>query len=214
MTTVADPPNNFQVKNQIVKALLEAIFDVLDFDGKRSIIEFARLDYLKDELPTNGGIPYTDFLKLVEAMNILLAYSNKVMYEIGRKFAFYFSPFGTHLVEFVELVQKNLLNNMQIEINYPSKNKIEIKIYSCPFCRGLQTYLVNKDFGQEKKETKISNTKGINTGFTCQFMKGVLEETIKNSANLNVEVKVVHKRKTEDYCLFEAFLIEKETPKN
>ena len=65
------------VKNSLINALLTAIFDEIDSDGRHSIIQHANLGYMNisENLPPNGFTPLEDFLKLVDSMNYLLIFS-------------------------------------------------------------------------------------------------------------------------------------------
>jgi predicted hydrocarbon binding protein len=185
------------VKNSIINALLEAIFDILDADGKSSIINYAKLQYMKEKLPSNGETPYEDFIKLINAMNFLLAYSTKVLYEIGRKFAFYLSPFGTKLVEFFEQINGSLIDEMTTKIMFPDDNKIEIVLNCCPFCHGV-----------------VSIMPAISTqtqGFSCDFFRGLLYETIYKSEDRDEGIFVDHTSKGLNECKFEIVVGNKES---
>lgn len=176
------------VKNPLVNALLEAIYDVLDYDGRRSIIDFAHIEYMANKLPSDGQIPMSDFYKLINAMNILLAYSKTVMYEIGRKFSFYLSPFGVHFMEFIDLIEDNLVGETIINIEYPSENEIDVYLKQCPFCKGLDEIFD----GDQKTE-----------GFSCEFFRGLLDETLKKSINQGVNINVFHIEKNSEFCKFQ-----------
>ncbi|MBD3352099.1 MAG: hypothetical protein GF364_11485 [Candidatus Lokiarchaeota archaeon] len=182
------------VKNSLVNALLEAIFDVLDADGRKSIIQFANVDITNEKLPSKGTTSFDDFIKLVNAMNFLLAYSKTVMYEIGRKFSFYFSPYGGTLSDFIDLIQNTLSNEMKTEISYPKDNMILIKIKNCPFCKGAVTILPGR-----KTE-----------GFTCEFFKGLIYGTMAKSSDLGDSIEVSHICKGLNECIFEVEIQKKE----
>lgn len=175
------------VKNSIINALVEAIFDILDADGKNSILNYAKLQHLKEKLPSDGETSYKDFITLINAMNFLLAYSNTVLYEIGRKFAFYLSPFGTKLMEFFEQVQSYLIDDMNAKIEFLGENQIHITLKACPFCKGV-----------------VSILPAISTqGFSCDFFRGLLYETIFKSEERHVSISVEHTSKSLNECQFE-----------
>jgi len=173
------------VKNNLINALLEAIYDEIDRDGRNSIIEHANLGYMKNNLPPNGFTPIEDFLKLVDSMNYLLIFSKSIMFEIGRKFSFYLSPVGTHLRDFIEMIKTKLIN-LQIELDNSSDEKIHVTVMECPFCRSIQKL----------------NPAIISRNFTCEFFRGFLCETVKNSAQTDVSVKVEHFNQETGICKF------------
>jgi len=186
------------VKNNVINALLEAMYDVLDSDGRLSIIRYANLEHLKNRLPSDGDSPFEDFLKLLSSMNFLLAYSPKVMYELGRKFAFYFSPFGSHIMEFVDLLVDSLYQEIQFDVNYPKENEIEICLTSCPFCRGMSAL----------------NSHPQTVEYNCDFFSGVIYEALRKSAENDYIIEVNHSHKTTKGCIFKVNLLPKHQTNN
>jgi hypothetical protein len=90
------------INNNVLNALLEAFYDILDLDGKRSILMLAHLPGLMDtKLPTNGTTNWEIFEKILEAMRMLLQYSDKILFQIGRKFSIYLDPYGSSFDEFI-----------------------------------------------------------------------------------------------------------------
>ncbi|MHA1729893.1 MAG: hypothetical protein ACTSWY_14360 [Promethearchaeota archaeon] len=161
------------VGNNIVNALLHAIQDVMGFDGKLSIIRFAGVEHLKEQLPSHGDLSIEEFQKLVDSLNYLLLYSKQCMYEIGRKFSFYLSPYGLPIYDFIALLKKSM-KSTKIEMKITSK-EINIKIYDCPFCLTMKSFLSkDKEF------------------FTCEFFKGVFFESVTKNANQNTQVEIKH----------------------
>lgn len=173
------------VKNNLINALLTAIFDEINSDGRNSIIQHANLGYMSENLPSNGFTPLEDFLKLVDSMNYLLIFSKSIMFEIGRKFALYLSPFGTPLGDLIEMIKTKLID-LQIEMDYRSDDKINVTVIECPFCRSIQKL----------------NAAIISRNFTCEFFRGFLHETVKKSAHTNISVKVDHFNQKSGICKF------------
>jgi len=175
------------VKNSLINALLTAIFDEIDSDGKKSILEHANLGYMNsiENLPANGFTPIEDFLKLLDSMNYLLIFSKSIMYEIGRKFSFYISPFGTQIGDLIEKIKTKLID-LQIELEYNTDDKILVTVKQCPFCRSIQKL----------------NPAIVSRNFTCEFFRGFLFETVRKSANTDVSIKVEHSDQKNDICKF------------
>ena len=110
------------IQNAIINALLEAFNDILDYDGKRSILIFAKLEHWIDEkLPPTGTTSLKDFEKLIKAMRILLQYSENILFEIGRKFSIYLDPSGTSFKDFIVMLNRSL-TDLEISFNPSSLN--------------------------------------------------------------------------------------------
>ena len=92
---------NTLISYHIVNSLLESVFDVLDADGKKSILTFANLPeliHLKEKITE---IPLSTFVAILQSITTLLQHSNTILYEIGRKFSFYLDPFGSEFSHFI-----------------------------------------------------------------------------------------------------------------
>ncbi|MHA1340786.1 MAG: hypothetical protein ACTSRZ_12205 [Promethearchaeota archaeon] len=176
------------VKNSLIKALLEALFDVLDADGVNSILKFANIEIDKDNLDPEGETPTEVFNSIIEAINTLLLYSNKVLYEVGRKFAFYIAPFGADLEEFYRIFEKNINDKLQIQIENKVENKLKIIVQNCPFCHG-------------KLITSPTMNGAIN--LDCEFYKGFISETIKKGLAINSSFTIDQTEKSKSKCVFE-----------
>lgn len=188
------------VKNNLINALLTAIFDEIDTDGRNSILDHASLEYMckSENLPPNGFTPLEDFLKLVDSMNYLLIFSKSIMFEIGRKFSFYLSPYGTKMGDLLETIKTKLID-LQIELDYRSDDKINVTVLKCPFCRSIQ------------KLNPVIKSRN----FTCEFFRGFLFETVKKSAQTDVSVNVTHFNEKEDgLCKFRIKIDPINKPKN
>ena len=76
----------------------KAFYDVLDLDGKRSILAAAGLETLmENKLPPDEFSSSSLLNKLLFSMRNLLQFSDRVLFEIGRKFSIYFDPWGVLL---------------------------------------------------------------------------------------------------------------------
>jgi hypothetical protein len=127
------PDSKNYVNNSVINALLEAIFDILDYNGKSSILTLSgRLDLLKEKLP-QGTSKSSEFLKIINSMRTLLEFSSKILFEIGKKFSIYLDPYGSSILEFIEILnnsfvdpsfnlQKNSKNNLSLSIVTQNNN--------------------------------------------------------------------------------------------
>lgn len=124
------------VKNSVITALLQAYLDSLDYDGMKSILREAELLELKDTRNVNpeGEIDFFSFKKLISAQNCLLYDSNKLLYEIGRKFSFYLFPYGKSFTEIISEITKLIKTNWDVQIKEKSEKKYVIRISKCVFC--------------------------------------------------------------------------------
>ncbi len=127
-----------EINSEVVNALLESFYDVLDRDGKRSILAFANLeqDLMDKKLPP-GTFPYSEFLKIIRSMKQLMAFSSSVMRELGRKFAIYLNPYGTDFRGFIEMLN-NYFGHSHFtleleEIPETGSKNFKISLENCPF---------------------------------------------------------------------------------
>ena len=127
-----------EINSEVVNALLESFYDVLDRDGKRSILAFANLEHdLMDKKLPPGTFPYSEFLKIIRSMKQLMAFSSSVMRELGKKFAIYLNPYGTDFHGFIEMLNTYFGHShfiLQIE-DYPElgRKNFKVKLENCPF---------------------------------------------------------------------------------
>ena len=124
------------VKNRVITALLQAYLDSLDYDGMKSILREAELLELKDARDVNpeGEIDFFSFKKVIAAQNCLLYESNRLLYEIGRKFSFYLFPYGKSFAETVSEITELINTDWDVKIIEKTQDKIVIRIYKCVFC--------------------------------------------------------------------------------
>lgn len=124
------------VKNRVVTALLQSYLDNLDYDGMKSILKEAGLIHLKDmrDVDPNGTIDFFSFKKIIAAQNCLLFDSNKLLFEIGKKFSFYLFPFGKSFEEIIHEINELILTDWKVEIIEKSNNLFAVKVEKCIFC--------------------------------------------------------------------------------
>jgi len=124
------------VKNRVVTALLQSYLDNLDYDGMKSILKEAGLIHLKDmrDVDPNGTIDFFSFKKIIAAQNCLLFDSNKLLFEIGKKFSFYLFPFGKNFEEIISEINELILTDWKVEITEKSNNLFVVKVEKCIFC--------------------------------------------------------------------------------
>jgi hypothetical protein len=96
------------INNGVLNALSDAFTDVLDADGRASILSVAGYGPLvAGKLPA-GETPTSVLAAVVDAMSCLLVSSDSVVHEIGRKFAHYLDPCGTSFPDFVGCLNAQL----------------------------------------------------------------------------------------------------------
>ncbi len=119
-----------EVNNSVINALLEAFYDVLDLDGKRSILAAAGLETLmENKLPPDEFSSSSLLNKLLFSMRNLLQFSDRVLFEIGRKFSIYFDPSGSSFEEFIALLN-NQFHDIQLSIAKVESDVFEINMQS------------------------------------------------------------------------------------
>ena len=125
-----------KVHNKVLIALLQSYLDVLDYDGLKSILREAELLELKnlDDINPNSHMDFFFFKKLIAAQNCLLYESNKVLYEIGKKFSFYLFPYGKKFEEIIEEINQLIETDWNIKIIKSKPKKFIISINKCIFC--------------------------------------------------------------------------------
>ena len=124
------------VKNKVITALLQSYLDNLDYDGMKSILREAELLELKDmrDVDPNGEIDFFSFKKLIAAQNCLLYDSNDLLYEIGRKFAFYLFPYGKDFEEIIKEINELIVTDWKVSLVDCTEHFVVIKVDKCVFC--------------------------------------------------------------------------------
>ena len=145
------------VKNSVITALLQAYLDSVDYDGMKSILREAELLEFKDTRDVNpdGEIDFFSFKKLITAQNCLLYESNKLLFEIGKKFSFYLFPYGKSFTDIISEITKLINTNWDVQIKEKSENRYVIGINKCVFCSEI--------------------------GVSCDFFRGFLIHSLEKS---------------------------------
>ncbi len=171
-----------EINSEVVNALLESFYDVLDRDGKRSILAFANLeqDLMDKKLPP-GTFPYSEFLKIIRSMKQLMAFSSSVMRELGRKFAIYLNPYGTDFRGFIDMLntyfgQSHFTLESQ-ETPETGEKCFKIRLENCPFLE----------------------YDGYTDGM-CDFFEGMFSEGIRKSMGGTVKIDRNQCSSFDDNC--------------
>ena len=124
------------VKNRVITALLQSYLDNLDYDGMKSILREAELLDLKDmrDVDPEGTIDFFSFKKLIAAQNCLLYDSSELLYEIGRKFAFYLFPYGKNFEEIIKEINELIVTDWKVSIFKFTDTYVVVNVEKCVFC--------------------------------------------------------------------------------
>ncbi|MHA1267666.1 MAG: V4R domain-containing protein [Candidatus Helarchaeota archaeon] len=132
----ADEPK--EIRMIVFSALLTALHEVMGRDGKNSVLRFAGLDNFLQEIPPPSikeVVPYNTFKLLLNSMNDLLGHgTDAILYESGRKFAIYLTPFGYSLKEVVEKLSNWMGGTWSVE---KDNEEGVVRIVNNPFAKGL-----------------------------------------------------------------------------
>ncbi|TFG25735.1 MAG: hypothetical protein EU533_00875 [Promethearchaeota archaeon] len=163
------------VKNRVVTAILQSYLDILDYDGMKSILREAELLELKDlrEVDPEGTINFFSFKKIISAQNWLLYDSSQLLYEIGKKFAFYLFPFGKKFEDIILELNELIETDWKVEIIEKSDSKYIINVRKCVFCSEIgiscdlfKAFLINslqKSLPSNKYVTPIITKENVNS---------------------------------------------------
>ncbi|HMF31135.1 MAG TPA: hypothetical protein VKK79_06960 [Candidatus Lokiarchaeia archaeon] len=155
-----------RVKNIVINALLESFYDILDRDGRNSILRAAGTPELMDaQLDPREYTDYEVFNKIIDAMNLLLQFSEFIAYEIGRKFAIYSDPSGNGIRAIIQNLQEWIQTGWTIEVirEDPESQEMVIKVENCPFCGTC-------------KEA------GSCGAVTCDFLRGIFSMSLEKTS--------------------------------
>ncbi|MHA1148485.1 MAG: hypothetical protein ACTSR8_09585 [Promethearchaeota archaeon] len=124
------------VKNRVISAYLQAFYDLLDYDGMKSILNEAGLLELKDQRDPdpNESIALETLNKIIAAQNCLLYGCDDLLYEIGKKFSFYLFPYGKSLAEILDELKELIQTNWHVKLVKETENEVLIHIQNCIFC--------------------------------------------------------------------------------
>jgi predicted hydrocarbon binding protein len=154
---MAESPPPPRVQNIVINALLESFYDVLDMDGKVSILRAAgALDLLGESLNPREYSDYALLEKIVDAMNQLLQFSEEIAYVIGRKFAVYSDPTGSGIHTLVRNLKDWIQADWDLQVIQEDLEppRIILQVTNCPFC------------GRCKQP-------GVCGTVTCDFLRGI-----------------------------------------
>ena len=120
----------------MVTAFLQAYLDILDYDGMKSVLKEADLMNIKDsrDVDPNDSIEFVSFYKIIDAQNLLLFGCYRLLYEVGKKLAFYLFPYGKDFEEIVEEITDLIKTNWSVEIVEKNVNSMTVEIENCVFC--------------------------------------------------------------------------------
>jgi predicted hydrocarbon binding protein len=180
------------VKNRVVTALLQSYLDNLDYDGMKSILKEAGLIHLKDmrDVDPNGTIDFFSFKKIIAAQNCLLFDSNKLLFEIGKKFSFYLFPFGKKFDEIIEEINQLILTDWKVEILEKLDDLVVVKVEKCIFCseigvscdlfKGFIIHSLEKTLTTDYRITYYGTSEDVNDPQHNSFvLKLKIEKSIK-----------------------------------
>jgi small GTP-binding protein len=149
------------VKNRVVKALLQAYHDILDYDGMKSILrEAGELDLRNiHAIDGNKLTKFFAFKKVMAAQNCLLYGCDNLLFEIGKKFAFYLFPFGKEFEEIITDINNLIQTDWTVEILEMSEDSYTLNVKNCIFC--------------------------TETGVTCDLFEGFLVHSLQKTLPAN-----------------------------
>lgn len=126
-----------EIRMIVFSALLTALNELMGRDGKNSILRYAGLDeYINQEVPpsVDESISFDIFRRLISSMQELLGHgTHAILYESGRKFAIYLTPFGYSLQDVVRKLANWFGGNIIINVEKDNEEAI-IQIKNNPFC--------------------------------------------------------------------------------
>ncbi len=171
-----------EIRMIVFSALLTALHEIMGRDGKNSVLRFAGLDeYVNKDIPAPSieqVVSYDTFKALINSMQDLLGHgTDAILYESGRKFAIYLTPFGFSLQEVVEKL-KNWIGG--IWTVQKDNNESIVKIKNNPVCKGL-----------------------ISEKPSCHVISGALAKIKEESTGYHYLVQeITCESKGDEYCEF------------
>ncbi|NVM52971.1 MAG: hypothetical protein HWN66_04655 [Candidatus Helarchaeota archaeon] len=171
-----------EIRMIVFSALLTALHEVMGRDGKNSVLRFAGLDeYINREIPPpsiHRSISFKTFKSLIISMHDLLGHgTDAILYESGRKFAIYLTPFGYSLREVVEKLEKWIGGTWTV-MKDDDKGIVQIK--NNPVCKGM-----------------------VSDKPTCHVVSGALAKIKEESTGKHYLVKeVLCESKGDSHCEF------------
>lgn len=130
------------IRANVFYALLTSLNDIMGQDGKNSVLRYAKLDEYIDicaphNISEDETIPYKTFHALLNSMFTLLGFgTSAILYEAGRKWLIYLSPFGLSLKEMIKKLEMWMGGEWELEI----RDDLEIiRIHHCPICHNFKS---------------------------------------------------------------------------
>lgn len=172
----------------VFSALLTALNELMGRDGKNSVLRYAGLEeYINQEVPpsVDESVSFDTFSALLSSMQELLGHgTHAILYESGRKFALYLTPFGYSLTDAVSKLANWLGGNVIINVEKDDDEGI-VQIKNNPFC--LIKEMVSKSP-------------------SCHLISGALAKIKEESTGHNYFVKeMLCESKGDSHCEFHIF---------
>lgn len=128
-----------QIRLIVFSALLTALHELMGRDGKNSVLRFAGLDeYVNQDIPPpsiEDSISFQTFKSLITSMNDLLGHgTDAILYESGRKFAIYLTPFGYSLSNVAEKLSHWIGGTWTVEHD---NDESIVRIKNNPICKSI-----------------------------------------------------------------------------
>ncbi|MHA1726096.1 MAG: hypothetical protein ACTSYC_02360 [Promethearchaeota archaeon] len=160
---MSEKSKNF-VGNRVVRALLQAYFELLDEDGLHSILREANMEHLSDltSLNPKGVMNFESFKKIISAQDLLLFQTHKLLYLIGKKFSFYLFPFGNSFEDTIEEINHLIQTDWSLKIIKKTIDEFHLLLKNCVFCSNkTETCDVIKGFLISSLEKTLSSKRKI-----------------------------------------------------
>ena len=134
MVVVNNPTGT--VKNRVLTAYLQAFYDLLDYDGMKSILAEADLLELRNhrDVDPEEMISFEKLGRIIAAQNCLLYGCDDLLFEIGKKFSFYLFPYGKSLADILNELNKLIATNFNVYLVKETENEVVIRVENCIFC--------------------------------------------------------------------------------
>lgn len=170
-----------EIRMIVFSALLTALHEVMGRDGKNSVLRFAGLEEYIPEIPAPSlekFVSFETFKLLINSMNDLLGHgTDAILYESGRKFAIYLTPFGYSLSEVVDKLA--IWIGGQWTVIKDNEESI-VRIKNNPVCKGI-----------------------VSERPTCHVISGALAKIKEESTGARYFVKeVTCESKGDNHCEF------------
>ena len=177
-----------EIRMIVFSALLTALNEIMGRDGKNSVLRFAGLDeYINQDIPPSleESISFKTFKALIDSMNDLLGHgTDAILYESGRKFAIYLTPFGFSLKEVVDKLSNWIGGTWNV---IEDNDESIIQIRNNPVCKGM-----------------------VSERPSCHVISGALAKVKEESTGRRYMVKETScESKGDSYCEFH--IIKRET---